>query len=308
MPKSDKNNLQPRAELQLVAADDASGLVGMLTGGDKFVLRGGYARTHDYAFLNIALNIVSSFPYVAAINRSNLADAFNVLQSTPAGVPAGTDPNQLTRTVVHGGFPLADGGPVQRRAPAAAGATSRCGSATSARSARICSRRWTATPSAVLRNPSRPARAWIRRAASSALRANTAESWYHSLQTGLEKRLSGGLSAGLHYTWSHYLDTASEIFNPSSGEVAVSQDSFDIGGGQGPLVVRPAASADRQFRLGTADHAQPAGCARQDCRRLAVRLVLHAAERRAVHAAERLDPTGALAGIDGLVATPSGRC
>ena len=38
-----------------------------------------YARTHDYAFLNIALNIVSSFPYVAAINRSNLADAFNVL-------------------------------------------------------------------------------------------------------------------------------------------------------------------------------------------------------------------------------------
>ena len=64
------------------------------------MIRGGYARTHDFAFLNIALNIASSFPYVAAINRSNLANAFALLQSTPAGVPPGTDPNQLTRTVV----------------------------------------------------------------------------------------------------------------------------------------------------------------------------------------------------------------
>ncbi len=48
------------------------------------------------------------------------------------------------------------------------------------------------------------------------LRANEAESWYHSLQTGLDKRFSGGMSAGLHYTWSKFLDTASEIFNPSS--------------------------------------------------------------------------------------------
>ena len=38
------------------------------------------------------------------------------------------------------------------------------------------------------------------------------------------------MSAGLHYTWSKFLDTASEIFNPSSGEVAVAQDSFDIDG------------------------------------------------------------------------------
>ena len=73
-------------------------------------MRGGYARTNDYAFLNIALNIVSSFPYVAAINRSNLANAFSLLQATPPGVPAGTDPNQLTRTVVAEDFrsPVAD--------------------------------------------------------------------------------------------------------------------------------------------------------------------------------------------------------
>src|SRR6185503_635136 len=50
---------------------------------------------------------------------------------------------------------------------------------------------------------------------------------YHSLQASTEKRLSRGFSAGVHYTWSSFIDTASEIFNPSSGEVAVSQDSFN---------------------------------------------------------------------------------
>jgi hypothetical protein len=50
---------------------------------------------------------------------------------------------------------------------------------------------------------------------------------YHSLQASMEKRLSRGFSAGVHYTWSSFIDTASEVFNPSSGEVAVSQDSFN---------------------------------------------------------------------------------
>jgi len=47
------------------------------------------------------------------------------------------------------------------------------------------------------------------------------------MQVSMEKRLSRGISAGVHYTWSSFIDTASEIFNPSSGEVAVSQDSFN---------------------------------------------------------------------------------
>src|SRR5678816_3179149 len=60
------------------------------------------------------------------------------------------------------------------------------------------------------------------------LRSNAASSIYHSLQVSLEKRLSRNFSAGLHYTWSTFIDTASEIFNPSTGEVAVAQDSFDL--------------------------------------------------------------------------------
>ena len=62
------------------------------------------------------------------------------------------------------------------------------------------------------------------------LRANTGESWYHSLQTQLDKRLSRGLSAGVHYTWSRFEDTVSDVFNPSVSEVAVAQDSFNLDG------------------------------------------------------------------------------
>ncbi len=110
VPSTDKNNFQPRVGFNWSPRTDTCGLIGMITGGDRFVVRGGYARTHDYAFLNIALNIVSSFPYVAAINRSNLPNAFALLQTTPPGVPAGTDPNTLTRTVVGEDFrsPMAD--------------------------------------------------------------------------------------------------------------------------------------------------------------------------------------------------------
>jgi hypothetical protein len=55
-----------------------------------------------------------------------------------------------------------------------------------------------------------------------------ASSIYHSLQTSLEKRLSRNFSAGLHYTWSSFIDDASEVFNPQpQGEVAVPQDSFN---------------------------------------------------------------------------------
>ena len=47
------------------------------------------------------------------------------------------------------------------------------------------------------------------------------------MQVSMEKRLSKGVSAGLHYTWSSFIDETSEIFNPSPGEVAIVQDSFN---------------------------------------------------------------------------------
>jgi hypothetical protein len=223
VPGTDKNNLEPRLGFAWSPSTERGGMLGRLTGGDRFVVRGGYARTHDFAFLNIALNIVSSFPYVAAINRSNLANAFTLLQSTPAGVPTGTDPNQLTRTVVAQDFraPQYDQYSLGVERQLAENLAVRVGYVgtfghdlfqTLDGNPRL--------PFSTQRQD--PSRGVIR------LRTNTAESWYHSLQTQLDKRFSRGLSAGVHYTWSRFEDTASEIFNPSAGEVAVAQDSFDL--------------------------------------------------------------------------------
>ncbi len=133
------------------------------------------------------------------------------------------------------------------------------------------------------------------------LRANEAESWYHSLQTGLDKRFSDGLSAGVHYTWSKYLDTASEVFNPSGGEVAVSQDSFDIDNDKGR------SSYDRPHRF-TGNFVWELPWMRDQ--RGVVGKILGGWQVSSFFTLQSgapftvlngADPTGALAGIDGLV-------
>lgn len=302
VPETDRNNFQPRLGFNWSPRTEGGGLAGLITGGDRFVLRGGYARTHDYAFLNIALNIVSSFPYVAAINRSNLTNAFVQLQGTPAGVPVGTNPNQLTRTVVADDFraPYNDQFSVEVQRQLGQNLVARVG--------------YVGTFGKDLYqtldgNPRQPfcgspcttgprvdtSRGVIR------TRANTAESWYHSLQTGLEKRMSGGLSAAVHYTWSRYTDTASEIFNPSSGEVAVAQDSFDLAADKGR------SAYDRPHRI-TGNFVWELPFMRSQTGVLGK--VLGGWQLASFFTAQSgapftplngSDPTGALAGIDGLV-------
>jgi hypothetical protein len=237
-PKADRNNFQPRLGFNWQPTTAREGLLGMITGGDRLAVRGGYARTNDYAFLNIALNIASSFPFVAAIAGNNVPGAFTVLQNTPAGVPAGVDPNTLNRTVVADDF----------RAPTydqfSFGVERQLTENLAMRAGYVGTfgNDLFQTLDGNPRQPFSgtrvdPTRGVIR------LRANAAESWYHSIQTGLEKRFSGGLSAGVHYTWSRFTDTASEVFNPSVGEVAVAQDSFNIAADKGR------ATYDRPQRL-----------------------------------------------------------
>ena len=296
VPGTDKNNFQPRLGFAWSPTTSSDGMLGKVTGGDKFVVRGGYARTHDFAFLNIALNIVSSFPYVAAINRSNLSNAFSLLQSTPAGVPPGTDPNQLTRTVVSEDFraPSYDQFSLGVERQLATDLALRVG--------------YVGTFGHDLfqtldGNPRLPfstqrvdtSRGVIR------LRANTAESWYHSLQTQLDKRFSRGLSASVHYTWSRFEDTASEIFNPSVGEVAVAQDSFDLAAERGR------STYDRPHRLsGNFVYELPWRIRQED---LAGKILggwqissfFTFQSGGPFTVLNGSDPTGALAGIDGLV-------
>jgi hypothetical protein len=76
------------------------------------------------------------------------------------------------------------------------------------------------------------------------LRCNCAQSIYHSMQVSLDKRLSKNVSAGVHYTWSTFIDTASEVFNPQpQGEIATPQDPFNRNAD------RARSSYDRPHRL-----------------------------------------------------------
>ena len=299
-PKRDTNNFQPRLGFNWNPRTSSDGLVGLLTGGDKLVVRGGYARTHDYAYLNLALNVASSFPFVAAINNSNFTNAFTRLPELQY-IP-GSDPNLLTRTVVaedfrapetdqysfelqreltgnmvfrigyvgtqgHGLYQTLDGNPRQP----------------------FCGNPCTTGPRVD------PTRGVIR------LRANAADSSYHSLQTGIEKRLSGGLSASAHYTWSKFIDEASDTFNTSSGEVALAQDSFDIDND------RAVSAYDRPHRL-AANVVYELPFARSQTGlvgRLAggwtISGVLTLQSGAPFTVLNGVDPTGAIAGIDGLV-------
>ena len=63
------------------------------------------------------------------------------------------------------------------------------------------------------------------------------------MQASFNKRLSKGFSAGVHFTWSSFIVTASELFNPSGGEVAVAQNSYDLVADKGK------SSYDRPLRL-----------------------------------------------------------
>jgi len=223
VPKRDFNNFQPRFGFNWNPRTSADGIIGKLTGGDKTVFRGGYSRTNDYGFININLNIASAFPFVAALNPA-LTNAYTSLQNaTFTG-----DPLQITRTIVGEDFrsPYADQYSLEVQRELAKDWVLRVG---------YVGTKGTALFQTVDGNPALPRNSrteTLRRQDPTRgiirLRCNCAESIYHSLQTSLEKRLTNNFSFGMHYTWSAFIDTASEIFNPQpQGEVAVPQDSFN---------------------------------------------------------------------------------
>jgi hypothetical protein len=236
IPSRDKKNLEPRIGFNWNPHTSSDGPMGWLTGGDKLVLRGGYSRTHDYTFTNIALNIWSSFPFVAAATfptvsltlpgeTSAAAGTANAFTSLPN---PSINPDTFARTVVSSDFhsPYYDSYSLEVQREVSKDMVVRVGYVGS---------KGTGLFETIDGNPRiplcvatstnncrvDPTRATIR------LRANAASSIYHSMQVSMEKRLSRGFSAGLHYTWSSFIDEASEIFNPSPGEIAIVQDSFN---------------------------------------------------------------------------------
>jgi hypothetical protein len=76
------------------------------------------------------------------------------------------------------------------------------------------------------------------------LRANTGSSIYHSMQVSFDHRYSRGISGGAHYTWSSFIDTGSDIINPSTSEIATPQDPLNRNEGE-----RARSTYDRPHRL-----------------------------------------------------------
>lgn len=243
VPRRDVNNWGPRFGFSYLLPR-GRGPFRYLTGEDKLALRGGYSRTYDFGFLNIALNVGNGFPFLNAINLPpRTPNALTRLQEAARAAPEIPEPLLMTRTTVGADFrsPYAEQFALQFQ--------------------RQLWRDWllalgyvgtkgTALYQTIDGNPTLPennnrgtlrldpTRGVIR------LRANATSSIYHSMQTSLEKRLSHGVALAAHYTWSTFIDGASEIFNPSaSGEVAVAQDSYNR------RADRARSSYDRPHRL-----------------------------------------------------------
>ncbi len=230
-----RNNFQPRIGFNWNPHVEEQGIIGFFTGGDKLVLRGGYARTYDYTFTNILSNIQSAFPFVASVALPTTPQPVNPFTGGAApGVndafirlpqvqgAAGLNPSQLQRTEVTADFdsPSYDSFSLEVQRELTRDLVLRVG---------YVGTKGTGLFQTLDGNPRLPfstvrvdpTRTFFR------LRANSAESIFHSMQVSVDKRLSRGFSAGVHYTWSAFIDTATEIFNSSSGEIAVSQDSFN---------------------------------------------------------------------------------
>ena len=230
VPKRDNNNWAPRFGFNY-RFGQGPGPLGALTGNGKLVMRGGYSRTYDFAFINIALNVGSAFPFLNSASLPARTPNSYVLLPRLVANPVIPDPNALVRTIVGEDF----------RAPYA--------EQFSFQLQREVARDWgvtigwvgtkgTALYQTVDGNPTVPGSSPVRRVDPTIgirrLRANTANSIYHSLQSSVEKRFTSGFQLGVHYTWSAFIDLASEIFNPAvNGDVAVSQDSYNRRGDRG---------------------------------------------------------------------------
>jgi hypothetical protein len=240
-PERDLNNFQPRVGFSWTPTTGDKSRLRFLTGKSRLVVRGGYARTNDYAFTTLAVLTGNSFPFVSSVSRPGLSNAFTMLSHLE---PDLSDPNALKlldriRLDTNFRSPIAEQFSLEVQRELDANTILRFGyvgtkgtalfQAIDGNPRTLCS----AVPIRI-DNPTTgtftvlgcprvdPTAGAIR------MYANTASSIYHSMQISMDRRLSRGFAAGTHYTWSSFIDTASDPFNPSvRGEVAIAQNSFD---------------------------------------------------------------------------------
>src|SRR5712691_5599870 len=229
VPARDTNNWAPRFGFNY-RFGHAPGFLGALTGNGKLVLRGGYSRTYDTEFNNIPLNVGTAFPFRLVVDvpldpalPSLRPNAFAIMDQVRKGnLPPVPNPNLITRTITSKDFRSPIGEQIsvqlQRELPGNyALSVGYVGTKGTGLFQSIDGNQPVRGTGGVLRVD--PGKGIIRE------RCNCTSSSYHSLQTSLEKRLSNNFSMAAHYTWSAFIDGASEVFNPSvSGEIAFPQD------------------------------------------------------------------------------------
>jgi hypothetical protein len=232
-PPRDSNNFMPRFGFNWHLGDTGKGPL------NKVVLRGGFTRSFDYVFLNMALNITSAFPFGAAFSNPRLPGSmsgFPGLTLSPAVAPF------LNQTIVAQDFraPYADQFSLEVQRELGANSVFRVGYVGTKGTALFQSQEGNPVTRCGRSDCPRvdPTRGVIR------VRANTGSSIYHSMQVSFDRRLTRGLSGGAHYTYSSFIDNGSEVFNSSTAEVATPQDPFNRNAGE-----RARSTYDRPHRV-----------------------------------------------------------
>ncbi len=225
LPGRDLNDWAPRLGFSYEFSRPG-GWLGRVIGDNKTVLRGGYSRTYDLLYNTAILGSdqYGSFPFVKSVSLSAVPNAVSALRAAAVS-PVTGDVNLLKRAMV------------------AQDLRSSHAEQFSLQLQRQLKTNWvvnvgyvgtkgTALLETIDGNPTLPGSAGRQRldAARGVLlvKCNCTSSIYHSLQTSLEKRLSNNFSMAAHYTWSSFIDGASDILNPSpTGEIGFPQDSFN---------------------------------------------------------------------------------
>jgi hypothetical protein len=223
LPETDTNNVMPRIGFNWNPRTSKDGIIRFLTGGDKLVVSGGYSRTYDPIFMNLYVNLVLSFPFVATPPMPT-TNAFLAIRDTL--VPDLSQANRFARTVFSSDIrsPAMDQISIETQRELTKDLVMKIG---------YIGTRGTALLQPIDGNPCLPLPT-----CTSGTRANpnlgiintytnAASSSYNALQASLTKRLSRNFSAGLHYTWSTLIDDATDALPASTSEFARSQNSFD---------------------------------------------------------------------------------
>jgi hypothetical protein len=222
LPETDANNLMPRIGFNWNPHTGTQGVIGFFTGGDKLVVSGGYARTYDPIFMNIVVNMGTSFPFVAT-PQMRRDDAFSAIQDTT--VPDLSQAQSFTRSVLAADLrsPATDQMSIETQRELTQNLVLKIG---------YIRTRGTGLLQNVDGNPCLPFPTPICTRVDPNLGminlyTNASSSTYNALQVSLTKRLSRNFSAGLHYTWSRLIDDITDALNASSSDFNRAQNPFD---------------------------------------------------------------------------------